>query len=98
MKQLCRGHYTGNNQDLPGATHRYNNRAQGTRVESMEQHVTLLATNMQGHHKANVLIDPKTGLSLEYRHLIKGPNKSIWENLFANEIVRLAQGFGTRIP
>ena len=53
---------------------------------------------MQGHHLENVVIDPTTGASLEYMHLIKGPNKSIWGNLFANEIVGLAQGVGTRIP
>ena len=32
------------------------------------------------------------------RHLAKGPTKAIWENSFANEIGRLAQGAGTSIP
>ena len=64
----------------------------------MAQHVTVLATNMQGHHQANVVIDPTTGASLEYRHLIKGPTKAVWENSFANEIGRLVQGFGTSMP
>ena len=31
-------------------------------------------------------------------HLVKGPTKAIWENSFANEIGRLAQGVGTRMP
>ena len=31
-------------------------------------------------------------------HLIKGPTKAIWENSFANEIGRLAQGVGERMP
>ena len=44
----------------------------------MAQHVTVLATNMQGQHQANVVIDPTTGELLEYRHLIKGPTKAIW--------------------
>ena len=64
----------------------------------MAQHVAVLATNIQGHHQANFFIDPTTGASLEYGHLIKGPTKSIWENSFANEIGRLAQGVGTRMP
>ena len=80
------------------ATHRYNTRAQGTRVDLMAQHVAILARNIQGRHQANVVIDPTTGASLEYRHLVKLPTKAIWENLFANEIGRLAQGFVTRMP
>ena len=52
----------------------------------------------QGHHQSNVAIDPTTGASLEYRHLVKEPTKAIWENSFANEIGRLAQGVGTRMP
>ena len=87
VKQRLRGHYTGNKYDLPRATHWYNIIAQGTRVEPMVQHVAVLATNMQGHHEANVVIDPTTGASLEYTYLIKGPTKAIWGNLFANEIV-----------
>ena len=63
----------------------------------MAQHVAILATNLQGHHQANVVIDPTTGESLEYRHLVKGTTKSIWENSFANEIGRLAQVVGTRM-
>ena len=98
MKQCRRGHYTGNKYDLPRATHRYNTRAQGTRVEPMAQHVAILARNLQEHHQENVVIDPTTGASLEYRHLVKGTTKAIWGNLFANEICGIAQGVGTRMP
>ena len=98
MKQRHQGHYTGNMYYLPRTTHRYNTRAQGTRVEPMAQHIEILARNIQGHHQANVVIDPTTGASLEYRHLVKGRTKAIWENSFANEIGRLAQGVGTRMP
>ena len=63
----------------------------------MAQHVAVLATNLRGHNQANFIIDPTTGASLECRHLIKGPTKSIWGNSFANEIGRLAQGVGTRM-
>ena len=84
MKQRRRGHYTGKHYDLLRATHRYNTRAQGTRVELMAQHVAILSINLQGHHQANIVIDPTTRASLEYRHLVKGPTKAIWENSFAN--------------
>ena len=64
VKQRRRGHYIGNKYDLPRATHRYNTRVQGTRVEPMSQHVAVLATNMKVYHQANVVIDPTTGESL----------------------------------
>ena len=64
----------------------------------MAQHVTILATNLQVHNQANVAIDPTTRASLEYRHIFKGPTTAIWENSFANEIGRLAQVLGTRMP
>ena len=45
----------------------------------MAQHVAVLEINIQGHDQENVVIGPKTGVSLEYRHLFKGPTKTIWE-------------------
>ena len=77
VKQRRRGHYTGNKYDLPKASHQYYTRSQRTRVEPMAQHVAILARNHQGHHQANFFVDPTTGSSLEYRHLIKGPTKAI---------------------
>ena len=64
VKQRCQGPYTGNKYDLLRATHRYNDSAQGTRVEPMAQHVAVIATNLQGQHQENVVIDPTTGASL----------------------------------
>ena len=64
----------------------------------MVQYVAVLTTNLHGHNQSNIVIDPITGASLEYIHLIKGPTKAIWENSFANEIGRLAQGVGSRMP
>ena len=64
----------------------------------MAQHVEVLATNLQGNYRANVVIDPTTGASLEYRHIVKGPTKAIWENSFANKIGRLAKVVETRMP
>ena len=98
MKQRHRGHYTGNLYDLLRSTYQYNTRAQGTRVEPTAYHVLVLETNLWVNNQANVVIDPTIGASLEHRHLIKRPTKSIWENSFANEIDLLAQGVGTSIP
>ena len=64
MHQRRRGHYTVNKYDLLQETHRYNTRAQKTRVDTTVQHVALLATNLKGHHQANFFIDPTTGASL----------------------------------
>ena len=77
MNQRCQGHYIGNKYDLPRATHRYNTRAKGTILETMALHVAVLATNMQGNHQEMFFIYPTTGASIEYRNLIKGPNKVI---------------------
>ena len=45
------------------------------------------------HHFANAIIDPLTGASIEYRHLIKSPtHKETWTRSFENELGRLAQG------
>jgi hypothetical protein len=39
------------------------------------------------HHWANAIIDPDTGASMEYRHLIKSPkHKKAWKHLFSNEL------------
>ena len=46
-------------------------------MEPTAQHVTVLATNIQGQHQANVVVDPTTGASLYYRQIFKGPAKAI---------------------
>ena len=48
--------------------------------------------------QANAVIDEVTGQSLEYRALSTGPDKSIWITALANDLGRLAQGVGTRMP
>ena len=53
------------------------------------------------HFKENMacpVINPDTGVSLEYRHLIQGPDKDIWVKAPANDFGRLAQGVKSRIP
>ena len=49
-------------------------------------------------HIACLVINPDTGASLEYRHLIQGPGKYIWVKNLANDFGHLAQGVKTRIP
>jgi hypothetical protein len=49
-------------------------------------------------HQANVVIDDITGQALEYRHLITGPNQDLWRQSLANDLGRLAQGVGQRMP
>jgi hypothetical protein len=41
---------------------------------------------------ANSVIDPDTGASLEYCHLIKGPDAKRWQQANMNEINRLTDG------
>ena len=48
--------------------------------------------------QANAVIEEASGDVLEYRHLVKGPNRKIWETSCANDFGRLAQGIGTRMP
>ena len=46
----------------------------------------------------NSVIEPATGNVHEYRHLIRGPDKSIWKQGSANDLGRIAQGIGQRMP
>ena len=46
----------------------------------------------------NSVIDPATGNVHEYKNLIRGPNKAIWKQGLANDLGRLAQGIGQRMP
>ena len=49
------------------------------------------------HHFANAIIDPLTGASMEYLHLIKSPtHKETWTRSFANELGCMAQGVAQR--
>ena len=72
---------------FPGTGSRY---ARSTR--------NLIATEHRRTNHANTAIDTNTGQSLEYPHLMRGPNKDIWKTILANNLGLLAQGVGTRIP
>ena len=61
---------------------------------------TLVAPEPDQHlpkHFAYAVVDPDTGKSLEYRHLIQqAATKDKWVTSFANKLGRLAQGVGNR--
>ena len=62
---------------------------------------TILAINLvtsQTAQKIYAVIDPETGASLEYRNLMKGATKDIWATSLVNELGRLANNVGTRMP
>ena len=49
-------------------------------------------------HMACPVINPDTGVSLEYRHFIQVPDKDIWVKDLANDFGSLAQGVKDRMP
>ena len=80
----------------PPPRHRY-----PLRSHQQAYHVATVNNNqpqpvLQQH--ANSVIDALTGNSQEYRHLIKGPDRATWTTSYANELGRLANGVGTRMP
>ena len=67
-------------------------------MEPTAYNITVLAKNLQGQHQDNVVINPTRGSSLEYRHIIKGPTRSICVNSLENEISWIVQGLVAIIP
>ena len=58
----------------------------------------LLVAKARRHFYAHFVINDFTGQSLEYRHLSRGPNADVCSHSLANDLGRLAQGVGTRMP
>ena len=46
----------------------------------------------------NTIINPDNGNFHKYRHIIRGPDKAIWKHGLANDLGRLDQGIGQRMP
>ena len=67
--------------------HRYHLRSQ-----------TNLAKLLPSHQQSNSVIDSATGNVHKYYHLARGPGKFIWIKILANDLGRLAQGVGSRMP
>ena len=61
-------------------------------------YVAALSHLIHQEEQANVLIDPTSVQALEYRHLIRGPNGDTWIKALANNLGRLDQGVGNRMP
>ena len=51
-----------------------------------------LTEQFQKTHEANSVTHQISGVAQEYRHLIKVPEREIWERSFANELGQLDQG------
>ena len=51
-----------------------------------------LKSQFQKNHEANEVTHQISGVEQEYRYIIKGPDKKIWERSFSNELGQLAQG------
>ena len=73
----------------PHTTSKYSMAANILAIQSLPQHLT---------DEISSVLDPSTGVSLEYNELIKGPTATTWQISFANELGRLANGIGTRMP
>ena len=94
--------------DPPPQPRRYMTRSQTAQSPKHIHHILNSATeqpshveNISPHHLTqvcNAIVDPTTGKTLEYRHLMANPDtKPIWEKSCANEFGRLAQGVGDRV-
>jgi hypothetical protein len=75
--------------------HRYPLRSQHNLINLAQQDIPFL---LPSPHSAHSVIDEVTGNVQEYRHLVRGPDRSIWTTSLANDLGRLAQGIGTRMP
>jgi hypothetical protein len=84
---------------VPATSHRYNSRSSAL----LNQAIALPQIQcFPTQHRANSVIDQITGQSYEYRHLVTGKvtghTTEVWTKSFANELGRLANGVGTRVP
>ena len=75
----------------PAHHHRYSLRS------IIANNITQLPVN-KIFHTCNAVIEPGTRNVLEYWHLVKGPEKRTWIKSLENNLGRLAQGIGKRIP
>ena len=70
----------------------------GTGSCYMQATRNLIATENRRTNHTSTVIDTNSGQSLEYYHLMCVTDKDIWKTSLANNLVRLAQGVGTRMP
>ena len=75
--------------------HQYNTRLQ-RKIQQQTHQINHAVSSL--NFMANPVLDVATGKMLEYRDLIKGKDKIVWERGMSNELGRLAQGVGDRMP
>ena len=63
-------------------------------IHHTPQHICALAEETL---LCNAVSNPNTSQSLQYKQLVKGPEKVLWGQSFVNEFGRLAHGAGNRI-
>jgi len=86
-----------NDPDVPNPmqTHRYMTRSKSADTAN---HINFKEIKANSDHIVNAIIDPDTGKSLEYRHLMANPKtRKIWERSCSNEFGRLCQGVADRV-
>lgn len=71
-------------------------------TQPISQNTRFRSSRRPVQQQAYAVIDSIIGKSCEYKHLITGTvnghSKADWEHSFANELGRLANGVGTRMP
>ena len=73
--------------DTEGPSYNLISRGKKTPIPHFE-----LTAQFQKIHEANSVTHQIFGVAQEYRHMVKGPDRKIWEISFANEMGQLAQG------
>ena len=67
-------------------------------ISVQPRYVAAISHLIHQEEQDNVVIDPTSRQALKYWHLICGPNGDNWIRDLANDLGRLAQGVGTRMP
>jgi hypothetical protein len=82
--------------------HQHKTRSGGFAATSHSANAAFTLLTLDRHFpsvaRANSVIDPETGLSLEYAQLRQGPDGEKWTQAAANEFGRLAQGVLPHMP
>ena len=71
------------------------NRCQGV---TQPRYVAALSQLLQQEEQSKVIINPASSQELKYWHFIRGPNRDTLVKALTNNLGRLPQGFGTRMP
>ena len=64
----------------------------------MATHLMVAVESARSASAVNYVTEEVTGKALKYRPLLRGPRINVWTRSLANDLGRLAQGVGTRMP